>query len=66
MSNEGPYRRIVRASGKLCEITVYRKSPAVWEAVGDFNGETYRSKGGSLTQAENRWVRQVEYHFHRN
>jgi hypothetical protein len=64
---EGPvFKRTVFVSKKPCEITVYRTSKTVWEAVGDHNGETYRVKRSSLAAAEKAWAEAAEYHYHRN
>lgn len=64
---EGPaYKRTVMVSGKPCEITVYRKTKTVWEAVGDHNGKTYQVKGSSMAVAERAWVSAATYHYHQN
>jgi hypothetical protein len=62
----GSFRRTVKVSDEDVDIVVHQKSKSVWEAVGDHKGKTYRSTGRSMTQTETAWVRQVEYHYHKN
>jgi hypothetical protein len=59
---EGPYKDMIPVWGKLCEVTVYRKSKAVWEAIGDYLGKTYRVTRGTRGAAVNAWAKAAEYH----
>ncbi|QOZ20830.1 hypothetical protein XI02_42185 [Bradyrhizobium sp. CCBAU 21365] len=63
---DGPFKRAVKIDDQYVDITVYRKSKTVWEAVGTHHNKTYRSTGRSMSQAETAWVRQVKYHYHQN
>jgi hypothetical protein len=62
----GPFKELVKVSGKHCEITVYQKSKSVWEAVGEHHGKTFRTTDRSRKSAATAWVRKVEYDYHQN
>jgi hypothetical protein len=62
-------KKIVTVNGHACEITLYQKSPSVWEAVGTYAGATsmpgtekeVRVKAPSPGAATKRWIDAARY-----
>lgn len=54
-------KQVVNVWGKPYEITVYQKSKSVWEAVGEYMGETIRTKDRSSSTATKRWQEAAKY-----
>ena len=50
------YERTVYVASIPHVITVSQKSKTVWEAVGDYRGETIRVKGSSANVAVKYWA----------
>lgn len=55
------WKHTVSVWGKDYEVHTYHPNKTVWEAVGDYRGETIRVKGRSQTQAIMLWRRTAEY-----
>jgi hypothetical protein len=59
-------KELVFISEEPCEVPVYRKSRAVWIAVGDFKGRFYEGQGPSPSAAAYSWARQAENVYRNN
>lgn len=53
--------RKVTVWAKPCTVHVYEKSKSVWEAVGDYMGETIRVKDRSESAALKAWCSAATY-----
>jgi len=58
---EGERELSVTVWGKSHTITVHQKSKAVWEAVGDYMGESIRVKGQTRGAAVKLWIDAARY-----
>ncbi|WP_167392201.1 hypothetical protein [Mesorhizobium sophorae] len=51
----------VEVWGKKVEVSVYQKSKTVWEAVGDYMGESIRTTDRTRSTALKRWKEAARY-----
>ena len=56
-----PLKQTVSVWNQLVETIVWQKSKTVWEAIGDYVGETIRTKGASTSAAVKHWLEAARY-----
>jgi len=52
---------VVKVHGTSCEVSTYKTSSSMWEAVGDYLGERFEGKGRTVNNAIRNWTEKAKY-----